>query len=282
MSPSEIGAQALAADEREITSVTLLRDGLTNDSWLVRTASDAVVVRINNPNAQVLQVDRHLEAEILSIVGRAGIGPEVLLCDPSRHVLVTRYLGATCKPADMHQPARIEAVARLLRRLHDLPPPSSIGEVRWTDVMNRYLATLTTLNRETPLLCDEALQRARTIAKELEAMSERSCLCHNDVHYLNLIDTGRLTLLDWEYAGVGDPYFDLASVAFYNELDMSERAMLLSSYEDVATPSALQRLAKTCIVFEYVHDLWHEVRRVIGDDQESDGSAVGQRERVGR
>src|SRR5687768_17407405 len=102
MSPSEIGAGVLGLNERDIISVTLLKDGLTNDSWLVRTAGAAVVVRINNPNARVLQVDREAEAEILRVVADAGIGAEVLACDPSRHLLVTRYLGPTCTAADMH------------------------------------------------------------------------------------------------------------------------------------------------------------------------------------
>ena len=258
MSPSEIAVAALGAHESDIVSVTLLKDGLTNDSWLVRTTRDAAVVRINNPNARALHVDRDVEACILRVVTAAGIGPEVLRCDPSHHVLVTRYLGPTCTPSDMRVPARIERIAHLLRRLHDVSPPA-VPALRWQDVMNDYVATLTTMNRRSHLLDTDLHARAHAIALELEGAGA-ACLCHNDVHFLNLIDARELRLLDWEYAGVGDPYFDLASVAFYNDYDMDERALLLRSYAGDVDAASIQRLAKACFVFEYVHDLWHEVR----------------------
>jgi thiamine kinase len=270
MSPGELGAEALGLDPSRITSVALLRDGLTNDSWLVRTADAAVVVRINNPNAQALQVDREAEASILRIVAAAGIGPEVLLCDPARYVLVTRYLGPTCSQQDMHAPSRIERVGRLLRHLHSLALPASVAHVRWQDVITDYVGTLNTMNRDTPLLGEDISSRTHAIAVEIESesVSVRSCLCHNDVHHLNLIDTGpldtgKLRLLDWEYAGIGEPYFDLASVAFYNEYTLEQRTLLLAAYEGSIDPAALQRLAKTCLVFEYVHNLWYEVRAAV-------------------
>jgi thiamine kinase len=263
MSPGDIGAEALGLDPSGVTSVTLLRDGLTNDSWLVRIADAAVVVRINNPNALALQVDRKAEADILRVVAAAGIGPEVLLCDPARYVLVTRYLGPTCSQQDMRVPSRIDRIGQLLRRLHSLALPSSLTPVLWQDVIADYVSTLTTLNRDTPLLSEDIRSRAHAIAIEIEHDSQRSCLCHNDVHHLNLIDTGELRLLDWEYAGLGAPYFDLASVAFYNDYTLEERARLLSAYQCKADADALQRLGKACFAFEYVHDLWYEVRAAI-------------------
>jgi thiamine kinase-like enzyme len=164
----------------------------------------------------------------------------------------------------MHSPARIERVAQLLRKLHALPPSPSLNRLQWGDVVADYAATLATLNRDAALLDADRKSRALALASEIESTSQSRRLCHNDVHHLNLIDTGELKLLDWEYAGVGHPYFDLASVAFYAEFNMEERALLLRAYEGHVEPTMLQRLAKACAVFEYVHDLWHEVRRLLG------------------
>ena len=51
--------------------------------------------------------------------------------------------------------------------------------------------------------------------------------CHNDLHTANFIADGdRLWLLDWEYAGMNDRYFDLGNFAVNNELDADAEAAL--------------------------------------------------------
>jgi thiamine kinase-like enzyme len=52
--------------------------------------------------------------------------------------------------------------------------------------------------------------------------------CHNDPYFLNFLDDGSLWVIDWEYAGMGDPMYDLAGVG--NVLDDAGRDLLLESY----------------------------------------------------
>src|SRR4030095_15638837 len=93
MQPAHIAALALDVPFADIVASESIKHGLTNESWLVATARDAVVVRISNSAEQELQIDRHSEAAILVAVAAADLGAPVLSCDPARHVLVTRYLG---------------------------------------------------------------------------------------------------------------------------------------------------------------------------------------------
>ena len=44
--------------------------------------------------------------------------------------------------------------------------------------------------------------------------------CHNDLLNANFLEDGeRLWIVDWEYAGMGDRFFDLANFAINHELD---------------------------------------------------------------
>ena len=104
-------------------SVERIKHGLTNESWLVSSAREQRVVRISNTEDDSLQINRASEAIILATVGRAGIGPEAIVCDPARRLLVTRYVGETWSDADARRAANIDRVAALLRRLHSLPAP---------------------------------------------------------------------------------------------------------------------------------------------------------------
>jgi hypothetical protein len=67
-----------------------------------------------------LQIDRNSEAVVLQLVARAGIGPDVLRCDPDRGILVTRYLGATWSERDAHTNENIDRLAACCVGLHAL------------------------------------------------------------------------------------------------------------------------------------------------------------------
>jgi thiamine kinase-like enzyme len=55
--------------------------------------------------------------------------------------------------------------------------------------------------------------------------------CHNDLLAANFIGDGeRLWIVDWEYAGMGDPAFDLANFAVNNGLDEDGDRVLLEAY----------------------------------------------------
>ena len=55
--------------------------------------------------------------------------------------------------------------------------------------------------------------------------STSPCPCHNDLLAANFIrGAEQLWIVDWEYAGMGDRYFDLANFAVNNELGEAERA----------------------------------------------------------
>jgi len=74
-----------------------------------------------------------------------------------------------------------------------------------------------------------ATQRARTPMAESDMV-----LCHNDPYHLNFLDDGRLWLIDWEYAGMGDRMYDLAGIG--SVLDGDGRELLLASYFSTVEP----------------------------------------------
>jgi thiamine kinase-like enzyme len=255
MSPRELAARALEVDPRSIVSIDPIKHGLTNESWLARSATDAIVVRVSNRHWASLQIDRNAESLVLDAVSRAGIGPEVIALDQQHGVLVTRYLGPTCTEAQMLDADLIRRLGQLFRALHGLRAPENIREIHLPSVIAGYLDTLDTLDRASGLMAHDMRTRGLALASEI-ADSSRPCLCHNDVHHLNLLDRDPLRLIDWEYAGLGESYFDLASVCVYHDYSMQQRWQLLEAYG----ASDSERLAKCCWLFEYIRDLWLEVR----------------------
>ncbi|MGC3980864.1 MAG: choline/ethanolamine kinase family protein [Steroidobacteraceae bacterium] len=255
----EVAAEVLSVPAAAL-SAERIKGGLTNESWYVHSASEAVVVRISTADEQALQLNRASEAIVLQVAQQADIGAEVLLCAPQRRLLVTRKLVAeTLTLGALHQPVAMTALASLLRRLHALPVPDAVQRIDLTQVLQGYWHTL---DARGPVIDVDARVQALHIAEE-SARVANLCLCHNDIHHLNLLSNGqRLWLLDWEYAGIGDPFFDLASVCCYHGYDVKLRSQLLSTYLEHGGPTDFSRLQRMCWLFDYIKNLWLTVRQL--------------------
>jgi thiamine kinase-like enzyme len=254
-----IAAGALGIAHEAILSCEPIKHGLTNESWLVRTKHDDVVVRISNAHENSLQIDRESEALVLATVGEAGIGPEVILCEPANRVLVTRYLGDTWAEAEATTEENIQRLGQLFRRLHRISPPLGVRRVELNESLEGYFRTLNERGVQPALITKSLSERALQVALKLKENSAAT-LCHNDVHHLNITDDGRLRLIDWEYSGVGQRLFDLASVCVYHKYDKLQREQLLSAYTSLTELTMWHRLELACWLFDYVRDLWMAVK----------------------
>ncbi len=81
--------------------------------------------------------------------------------------------------------------------------------------------------------------------------------CHNDLLNANFIDDGsRIRIVDWEYAGMGDPFFDLGNFSINHELTPDEDALLLAAYDGEVRPSRLARLTLMRVVSDFREAMW--------------------------
>ncbi len=259
--PAQVVAVARDLAAGAIRDIEGIKHGLSNRSWLVSTDDDRFVVRISDGSDQELQVDRNSEAVVLQLVARAGIGPEVLRCDPQSGVLVTRYLGLTWRERDAQMGDNIDRLAALLRRLHALETPANARTVDLASIVHGYVRALLERGTHHGLTSSAVRDCADQAAAQLRKGST-PCLCHNDVHHLNVVEGESLRLIDWEYSGVGEPLFDLASVCVYHRYRRSQRERMLSAYaaSSSSSPGDWQRLELACWLFDYIRDLWLAVR----------------------
>ena len=85
-------------------------------------------------------------------------------------------------------------------------------------------------------------------------------MCHNDLVAENMIDTpGRgLLLIDWEYAGMGDPFFDLAVVVRHHDLAQDLAKEFFEAYLQRAPSEAeTERFGLQCDLYAALLDLWN-------------------------
>src|SRR5260221_13629019 len=81
--------------------------------------------------------------------------------------------------------------------------------------------------------------------------------CHNDLLNANFIDDGtRSRIIDWEYAGMGGPFFDLGNFSINHELTAEEDELLLAAYDGEVQPPRLARLTLMRVVSDFREAMW--------------------------
>lgn len=254
-----LAAEVLGVEARAIRRVERIEHGLTNENWIARTPQKAVVVRFNSPNAAALGVDRRSEERVLQIAARAGVGPRVLRCDAAAHLLITELLPGTPWSVEYaRSTAGIARLAALMRDVHAISIVDGIKRVDALTVVEHYWATLDRAGQLALAGAAEQRAAAQVVGQQLRD-ELRPRLCHNDVHHLNLMDDGSVRLLDWEYAGIGDPYFDLAGICCYHDYDADQCEQLLQHYLGREDDKARARLESARWIFNYIRALWTAV-----------------------
>jgi thiamine kinase-like enzyme len=189
--------------------VQRLDGGITNRNYLVEDANEQFVARIGE-ELLVLGIDRRNELQCHRAAQSLGVSPP--LVHGENGVLVSRYVPSrTLDPAGARGPGFAPRLARVLRQLHD-GWDGLIGDLLFFSpfqASRTYVATSRRLGAELPsdidLMLDAMRRLSRTIAPYVPT------LCHNDMLPANVLDDGRrVWIVDWEYAGMGHPLFDLA------------------------------------------------------------------------
>jgi thiamine kinase-like enzyme len=198
-----------------------LGGGITNRNFKIAVAGEAFVLRVGGTDTELLGIDRSAERAASCVAADLGLAPEVVAFVEPEGYLVTRYVDGQVGKVD------VDRVGDMLRRLHaGAALPSRFDSF---GVVEAYRAIAEERHVDVPA----GYERAKELADRIERRRADAPLrpCHNDLLNANFIDDGeRLWLVDWEYAGMGDPFFDLGNFAVNHELDAEGEGALLSAY----------------------------------------------------
>lgn len=89
-------------------------------------------------------------------------------------------------------------------------------------------------------------------------------LCHNDLHSDHLSYTNG-PLFDWEYAGLGCRYFDIASCCAINQLSEAQTVELCKNYADLANQNVDEVLNSVTFasgLVSFTYELWDRSLRL--------------------
>ncbi len=181
--------------DRQIVRASLLdQQGHCNQNYLLHTTRESYLLRLFGKEER----DRALEYRLQQLAFLYTLAPEPYLLNLDAGFMVSAYSLGTHKQALSE--AQLQTLARCLSTLHHIP----------------------TQKEQIP---------SHEILHHPDASTYEPVLCHHDLNPYNILWQGNTpTLIDWEYSGINDRYFDLASIIVEFHLDQPMSDLFLESY----------------------------------------------------
>jgi thiamine kinase-like enzyme len=205
-----------------------LEGGITNRNFKVSFGASDYVVRLHGKDTDLLGISREAERLAAERAAELGIAPQLIDSGPDH--LLTEYIDGEPIDGDRLR-AHPESAARALRDFHDSGVELPVRF--WVpDLLARYAEIVADRGGRLPGGYRPTQELADRVAEALPLTEPVPC--HDDLLPGNVLATdaepGHALLVDWEYAGMGHPYFDLGNLAVNNDFDEPAQDRLLEAY----------------------------------------------------
>jgi thiamine kinase-like enzyme len=226
-------------------------------------------------------IDRGAEQHCTRAAAQIGVAPEIITfvqgLPDGGNAMIARFVpGRILQPAEIRSASHLPQVIAAMQRYHALT--DFAGRFDVFRIFERCLAFARQAQAPLPAYIDQVQAELQRIEAALQRQAMPLVACHNDLLPANFLEDaqGRLWLLDWEYAGWGDRFFDLGNLSVNNEFSDAEDAALLRGYFGQLSPAHWARLKLMKIVSDAREGIWGMVQWAIST-LDFDYAAYGQR-----
>ncbi|TCD27793.1 choline kinase [Pedobacter psychrodurus] len=260
-------AKLLKKENSDPIKIKKTSTGMTNENYIcVLSNGEQLVVRFPG-NGTSDMISRKDECQNQNLIAGLGLNADVLFFDDESGIKVSRYI-EDIFAQNQSTYNKIPEVCKGLKKLHN----------SGTHFKNRFCFFEKIESYETILynrghfLCRDYLEIKNKILKHQQKLYSNVTWksCHNDPVLENFLMDGcsRIYLIDWEYSGMNDPLWDIASFALENGLNEEEEAYLWNCYWDgqYPTPAMLEKIKLFKVCQDLLWHVWAKIKESQGED----------------
>lgn len=247
---------------------TRFAGGLTNYNYIMEIKGTEYVIR--QPGGMTnLMIDRRIEKVNSGIASELGLNSECVYFDEDSGIKISIYIpdSRNFALADPSDQANLKSVAELMKRTH-VSGKTFPNRFDWFKELGKYERLIAELRGELFFDHDEIKVKLMDFGKPL-LESMRVLPCHNDTVPENFIldGHGKAYLIDWEYAGMNDPAWDVAAYILESRLDQDATASLLEAYyENGIEAVEMKRIQYFILAQDLLWTAWALIRHYNGED----------------
>ena len=247
--------------------VETLGGGITNHNFVLTVTGrpdlpwgGKYVMRIPGQGSDLF-IDREVEHKNALAAAEAGVSPPVLYSlEPEMCTVVPFIEAVTMHPEDLagHRD-RLEKVVDAVRTYHE--KAEFVNQIYVFDMIREYLSMARGVDAPFPEDIDWMLGLCDQIEQAMKRDRPADVACHCDLLSENFMlePGGRLWVIDWEYGGKTDPYFDLGDFCVEHPLSDDEERFIISRYCGTLREDRFARM----MLHKLVADLWWSIWAMI-------------------
>ena len=245
------------------TTVTPITAGITNRNFRIDVGGETFVLRLAGRDTGLLGIDREAENEAGRAAAAAGVGPEVFAWMPEHACLITRFVtGASIPEEDLQREEVLASVVGSVRAFH------ACSRIRSRFPVFRIVEGYRTLAADRGVAIPSAFDQVHALAARIEEAFDMAPMslttCHNDLLNANfLLDDAHTWIVDYEYAGMGDLFFDLGNLSINNGLSPEAQEIMLRLYFGDVRDAHRARLALMRVMSDFREAMWGVLQQAL-------------------
>jgi aminoglycoside phosphotransferase (APT) family kinase protein len=209
---------------------------------------------LNRPGSQAMT-----ELRCQMAAAAAGLAPRIIQAAMDGSWLLMEYIDAPVwTESTLMSREGLERLGVRLAQLHALPVPNQVAPFDALDIATETLQQLQAAQLAVVAQFQPLLSRVQELSRQINAMEMPAVLNHGDLQAANMLGVGPV-LIDWEYAQLVDPTYDIACLlTYYPALEPQLPSLLDGAglhYQTVTEALALQRERFACLsrLWEALH-----------------------------
>jgi len=234
-------------ENEKLLSLDLLKNqGFCNINSLLKSSKKNYLIRQFKSDVTV-NISRAFEYAIQKKAYEKNIAAQPLLLDKKNQFMICDFLKGKHKKTICKK--EIQLLAKNIKKLHKIK--SIEKEYNIKKDLKQYKKNLKDEDANKSIqICKKELRRLKKYKKELVTT-------HHDLNPKNILfHKNTIKFIDWEYVGVNDKFFDLATVCFEFALNRKEEKVLLKSYQKNVNKKDIKKLHSHMLIYEHLCKLW--------------------------
>ena len=248
-----------------------LGGGITNHNYTVwvnggpgNPGGGKYVLRIPGQGTDMF-IDREVERDCMIQVAQAGVGPRVVYqIDPEGALVIDFVEGEIMHPETMAgHPERIKQAVETTKVFHDKAVFKH--EIKIFQMLRNYTQIARDIGAPMPAELEALLPIMDDIEKATARNAPADVACHNDLLSENfIIDAdGKMWIIDWEYGGMTDPFFDLGDFVMEHPFSREEERLIIATYCGEMDEGRFGRMMLYKIVSAVWWAVWAMIQRTV-------------------